>query len=153
VRTENKIELRKGLGRPVPILMVEDERDYSLLIQECIQDPREPYALRVVESGEAAIAYLNGEGKFADRAEYPFPFLILLDLKMPGTGGFGVLRWLMAHPEVKHKVKIIILSGIQSTKEIEVVYELGAQLFCPKSDTSSLQEELRRLRDSWVRLN
>jgi CheY-like chemotaxis protein len=138
---------------PVPILVVEDEPDYALLIQECIQDPSAPYLLRAVESGEAAIAYLSGDGVFADRDQYPFPFLILLDLKMPGTGGFGVLRWLLAHPEIKHKLIVIILSGIQSAKEVEVVYELGAQLFWAKADTDLLQHELRRLRDSWLRLN
>jgi CheY-like chemotaxis protein len=153
VKTEDKVEFESGLDRPLPVLMVEDESDYSLLVQECIQDPSAPCALHVVESGEAAIAYLSGQGAFADRSEFPFPFLILLDLKMPGTGGFGVLRWLMAHSEVKDRLKVIILSGVQSTKEIEVVYELGAQLFCPKSDTGSLQQELRRLRDSWLRLN
>ena len=147
------MERGRGLSKPVPILVVEDERDYALLIEECIQDPSAPYLLRAVESGEAAIAYLSGEGEFADRSQYPFPFLVLLDLKMPGTGGFGVLRWLLGHPEVKHKLTVVILSGVQSAKEIEVVYELGAQLFWAKSDTELLQRELRRFRDSWLRLN
>ena len=155
MKTEHNLEPGRGVKQPppVPILMVEDERDYALLIQETIGEPSAPYLLQVVESGEDAIAYLSGEGKFADRSEYPFPFLILLDLKMPGTGGFGVLRWLLEHPDIKHKLKVVILSGIHSRKEIEVVYELGAQLFWAKSDTDSLQEGLRRMKESWLQFN
>jgi len=153
MKRETDFEFGRGSNDPVPILLVEDESDYAFLIQDCLRDPNAPYLLRVVESGEKAIAYLSGEGEFANRTEHPFPFLVLLDLKMPGTGGFGVLRWLLAHPEVKHKLTVIILSGAQSKKEIEVVYELGAQLFWAKSDTHSLRRELRRFRESWLRTN
>ena len=148
-RWETGIVARKS----VPILMLEDEKDYADMFRDYIHDPSEPFSLNVVQSGEEAIAYLSGESVFADRSKYPFPFLILVDLKMPGTGGFGVLRWLVAHPEIKNKLYVVILSGIQSTKEIEVVYELGAALFWAKSDTERLRDELCRLRDSWIRLN
>jgi CheY-like chemotaxis protein len=72
------------------ILLVEDEPDQALLVQDALSEDNRLTLLPAVQSGEAAIAYLSGEGAFADRVAFPFPFLVLLDLHMPGIGGLGV---------------------------------------------------------------
>src|SRR2546421_5623938 len=46
------------------------------------------------------IDYLRGEADYADRTRYPFPGLLLLDLKMPKVDGFDVLSWLKTQPEL-----------------------------------------------------
>lgn len=140
----------KKTYEPVPILVVDDERDHALFIQDILRETDIPLHVQTVESGEEAVAYLSGEGRFADRSAHPFPLLILLDLRMPGMGGFGVLRWLCSHPELKQGLNIVALSSIQSSKEIEVVYELGAQYFWAKSDSAALQDRVRRVHKSWV---
>ncbi|MFO1477444.1 MAG: response regulator [Verrucomicrobiota bacterium] len=142
-----KVEMVEG--KAVPILLADDEPDCAALIQDTIRETDLPHLLHRVENGEEAIAYLSGEGPYSDRERFPFPYLLLLDLKMPGMGGFGVLRWLGRNPEVRSNLNLVILSSVQSAKEIEVVYELGAQFFCPKSDCEMLQEEMRRLSESW----
>ena len=70
--------------RPIPILVVDDEPDHARLIKEALEDMNPLYQVYVVGSGEDAIAYLAGEGQFVDRVVFPFPVLLLLDLKMPG---------------------------------------------------------------------
>ena len=142
-------KLEMETERAVPILLVEDERDYVLLIQDAFKGADFPYQLQVAQTGEEAIAYLSGEGKYVDSKEYPFPFLLLLDLKMPGVGGFGVLRWLGTHPEVRQRLNVVILSGSQSPQEIDVVFELGAHLFWPKSDCLTLTNRIRCLKRLW----
>ena len=138
------------MGKRIPILVVEDEADQAQLIQDVLQNSPTPPVVRRVESGEEAISYLAGEGKYSDRDAYPFPFLVLLDLRMPGMGGFGVLRWLCAHLEVRQKLNLIVLSSVQSSKDIEVVYELGAQFFWAKLDCDDLQARVQRIQDSWA---
>ena len=138
------------MEKQVPVLVVDDERDHALFIKDTLEDTNIPIQVHMVESGEDAIAYLSGDGRFADRNDYPFPFLILLDLRMPGIGGFGLLRWLGSHPNLKQKVNLVALSSVQSSREIEVVYELGAQYFWAKSDCKALQDQLRRLHESWL---
>jgi len=73
----------------VPILLVEDEPDLALLIQDALEDPDDIHRVHRVDCGEDAISYLAGEGKFVDRALHPFPLLVLLDLRMPGIGGYA----------------------------------------------------------------
>ena len=52
----------------------------------------------MVSDGLEAIAYMMGEGKFSDRAKYPYPTFIITDLRMPGADGFAVLEHLKANP-------------------------------------------------------
>jgi CheY-like chemotaxis protein len=137
------------MEKRVSILVVDDEQDEAQLILENLQCCDTPPQVQVVDSGEEAIAYLAGEGKYADREAFPFPFLVLLDLRMPGVGGFGVLRWLCAHQNLKQKLNLVVLSSVQSSKEIEVVYELGAQFFWPKTECGELQERVQRLQEAW----
>ncbi len=129
------------------ILLVEDEPDQALLVRDALADS-EFLLLEVVENGETAIEYLSGEGRFADRATHPFPFLMLLDLKMPRIGGFGVLRWLQSHPEVSEKLHTVVLSSFQSSKEIEMAAELGAKDYWVKSDWILLRQRIEFLKRS-----
>jgi CheY-like chemotaxis protein len=130
------------------ILLVEDEPDQALLVQDALKEDNGFTLLPVVQSGEEAITYLSGGGRFGDRAIYPFPFLMLLDLKMPGIGGFGVLRWLQVHPEVNQKLQTVVLSSAQSSKEIELAGELGLKHYWVKSDWKLLRQRIRQLKTS-----
>src|SRR5258705_11892965 len=70
------------------ILIAEDNEADVLTLRRAFKQLGFTGVLRVVEGGADAIAYLSGDGIFSDRARYPFPDLLLLDLKMPGTNGF-----------------------------------------------------------------
>jgi len=83
------------------VLLAEDDADDVLLTQIAFQKARLANPLQVVRDGEEAIDYLKGEGKFADREKFPFPILLLLDLKMPRTHGFQVLEWLRKEPKLR----------------------------------------------------
>jgi CheY-like chemotaxis protein len=63
-----------------------------LLTQIAFEKARLANPLQIVRDGEEAIAYLRGEGRFADRTRVPLPILVLLDLKMPKLDGFHVLH-------------------------------------------------------------
>jgi CheY-like chemotaxis protein len=85
----------------------------------------------VVRDGDEAVAYLNGEGKFANRDEYPLPSLLLLDLKMPNRNGFEVLDWIRRHPRLK-RMRVVVLTNSGEVTDINRSYALGANSFMVK---------------------
>src|SRR5436190_23460124 len=89
------------ISENAPVLLAEDDPDDVLLTHIAFEKARLANPLQVVRDGEEAIAYLQGEGRFADRRKYPLPILLLLDLKMPKINGFQVLEWLRHEPVLK----------------------------------------------------
>ena len=124
-----------------PILLVEDSPDDVLLIERVFNRTDLNHPLRTVTDGEKAIEYLKGLEEYSDRAAYPYPGLVILDLKMPGMGGFDVIRWMRGHPQAK-LVPIIVLSGSSEPADVNLAYELGANAFMVKPANHRALEQL-----------
>jgi len=74
---------RVGEMRNSAILLVEDDENDIRLLRCAFRNASLANPLVEVRDGQAAIQYLSGDGDYADRARYPIPFLILLDLRLP----------------------------------------------------------------------
>ncbi len=127
-------DLRYG-GRPMLcvalILLVEDRDDDVFLVRWAFNKAKILNPVQVVNRGEEAIDYLSGTGKFANRAEYPLPGLVLLDIKMPGSSGFEVLRWIRAQPEL-NGLRVVMLTSSDDIRDVNTAYRLGANSFLVK---------------------
>ncbi len=113
------------------ILIADDDRHDAELIKRVFKQSRILNSLQTVSDGEEAIAYLNGDGKFGERIAYPYPVLLLLDLKMPKKSGFDVLEWLHGRPKAKD-LAVVVLTVVTDTKDINRAYKLGANSFLMK---------------------
>src|SRR5687768_12867734 len=71
------------MNRNLLILLVEDDSNDALLVQRAFSRNGINNAVHSSVDGEDAINYLKGEGKYSDRGKYPFPSLLITDLKMP----------------------------------------------------------------------
>ncbi|HWD90939.1 MAG TPA: response regulator [Verrucomicrobiae bacterium] len=80
--------------RPLKVLHIEDSEDDAVLFTRACEAARLPVEFRRVSDGFEGVAYLEGANEFTDRVKYPFPDLIILDLKLPRMGGFDFLKWL-----------------------------------------------------------
>jgi CheY-like chemotaxis protein len=107
------------------ILAAEDEESDALLLRLAVKRAGVPNPMAVVRDGEEAIAYLNGHAPYQDRARYPLPALLLLDLNMPRLNGFDVLSWLAAHPPFKD-LPVVVLSASAQDSDIQKARRLGA---------------------------
>jgi CheY-like chemotaxis protein len=135
------------------ILLAEDEENDVLLIQRALDRARLANPVRVAEDGEAVISYLSGTGKFADRKAYPFPCLLLLDLKMPRMSGFEVIQRIRANEEWK-RLLIVVLTSSNLHPDINKAYELGANSYLVKPpDLEALVEMMKNLQSYWLITN
>src|SRR5215470_12689740 len=130
-------------GELCTILLVEDERNDVFLLQYAFETAGISNPLQVVEDGQQAIDYLGGAGKYANRAEYPMPCLILLDLKLPMKSGHDVLRWIQQQPALQMLV-VIVLSSSRNTNDVDEAYQLGARSYLVKPLTMNARLELAR---------
>src|SRR5262249_39116010 len=123
------------------------------LIRRAFDKAEIPNPLQVVRNGEEAMAYLAGEKEFANRAEFPLPKLILLDLKMPGLDGFEVLKWIRSQPGLKGLI-VVVLTSSDHIRDVNEAYSLGANSFMVKPmDFENIVELSRLLRDYWIMAN
>lgn len=135
------------------ILLVEDDPNDMLLIQRAFQKAGLREALKTVRDGEQAIDYLSGRHAYADRERYPLPFLMLLDLKMPGTDGFEVLRWARAEPELK-RLLIVVLTSSNFQVDVDRAYELGANSYLVKPvEFQEMANLIMRFEAYWTEIN
>ena len=118
-------------ARHVCNLIVEDRDDDILLIRKAFERAKLPNPVQVVRNGTEAVAYLSGEGKYANRAEYPLPVLVLLDLKMPGMDGFEVLTWIRQQDGIRG-IPVVVLTSSSEMSDVNRAYKLGANSFFVK---------------------
>jgi CheY-like chemotaxis protein len=114
-----------------PILIVEDNPDDRILLQRAFRRARLTNPVHMVTDGEEAIAYLLGEGRFADRESNPFPVLVLLDLRLPRRSGLEVLQWMREHPTLR-RLPVVVLTSSKEQSDINVAYDLGANSYLTK---------------------
>jgi CheY-like chemotaxis protein len=98
----------------------------------------------VARDGQAAKDYLAGTGEFADRARYPLPKLMLLDLKLPYLSGLDLLRWLRAQPHLAGII-VIVLTSSQAPVDLNRAFQLGANSVLEKPPTSEKIRDLARV--------
>ncbi len=134
----------------LPILVVEDNDDDVFILRRAFKDAQLDNRLHVVADGEEAVDFLAGEGKFADRSQYPFPVLVLLDLKLPLKSGLEVLAWIQKQP-FSSDVYVIVLTSSAEERDITKAYHLGARSYLTKPPTAStLCEVMTALNDSLI---
>src|SRR5882762_8461096 len=114
------------------VLLVEDDLNDIFLVKRAFKMAQIPTPLQVVTDGQEAIAYLRGDGKYADRGTYPLPQLIVMDIKMPRKSGFEVLAWVKRDEQPLRRIPIVIVSSSDNPSDINRAYELGANAYMVK---------------------
>src|SRR5437899_164540 len=131
------------------ILLVEDDENDVLIMTMALEKAGLTCPIRVARDGREAKDYLSGSGEFADRHEYPLPYLILLDLKLPRVMGLEVLKWLRERPEFDSTI-VLVLSSSPMPEDIQTAYHLGANAYLVKpSGLDKLQVMAQAIKDFW----
>jgi len=122
------------------VLVVDDSEDDRFFMRNVLH--RFPRFKLIGEmcDGEDAILYLSGRDKFRDRAQYPLPDLMLLDLKMPRKTGFDVLEWLRTRSFPG--LTVIVLSSSPLAEDVGASLSLGAHGFWTKTSDPKKQNQI-----------
>jgi len=132
------------------ILLVEDNEDHAFLIRRGLCKGPSVGPLQVVISGEEAIEYLSGTGRYSDRDEFPLPSVVLLDLELPGVSGFEVLRWIRKQTELNN-VWVVVITCSELEQDASFASILGANSFILKPrDLDSLIQMVEASRPYWL---
>jgi len=127
------------------ILIIDDDPDDANLVRRAVLGLHPKLAVQTVTSGMDLKAYLDGQGPYADREKFPYPGLILLDLRMPEMDGFEVMEWLKSHP-AHAAIPVIVLSAFDQQKNIRRAYQLGARTFLSKPiQAENIRDAIRAL--------
>ena len=111
------------------ILLIDNDVDDQFLSRLALEKVLPPGSVvNAVHSGDEAVAYMIGEGKFANREMHPFPSLVITDLKMPNGDGFDVLEFLQNNP-AWNVVPRLMFSNSDHPDDVRTAYMLGASAY------------------------
>jgi CheY-like chemotaxis protein len=137
---------RRSVGRPVEILLVEDNPGDVRLTREALREGKVRNNLSVASDGVEAIAYLRKEGEHAKAVR---PDLILLDLNLPRMDGREVLKEIKADPVLRH-IPVVVLTSSQAEEDIVRAYDLHANCYVTKPvDLDQFIRVVESIEDFW----
>ncbi|MGM0510303.1 MAG: response regulator [Thermoplasmatota archaeon] len=134
------------------MLLVEDDPNDVLLLKHAFEKLEVSLDLETFAKGEEALSFLKEADGFSEDDDH-FPYIIILDLKLPGKSGFDVLKWIREQDDLQH-VPVIILSSSAHKKDILKSYRLGANSYLVKPvNHDDLIGMVRTIKDYWLDLN
>jgi CheY-like chemotaxis protein len=126
--------LATSMNDPYTILLVDDSETDRFLMRAAFKRAKFDCRLQEVRNGQEAIAYLKGDGEYADRARFPLSAVMLLDLNMPKKSGFDVLEWVRTQRSPQ-RLSIFVLSASERAVDVERAFDLGAHAYLVKPRT------------------
>lgn len=128
----------------VTILLVEDDAGHARLIEKNLRRSNITNEIVVLSNGQQAIDYLFEESADAASRHRP-PFLVLLDLNLPGIDGYQVLRRMKGDDRSK-RIPVVILTTTDDAREVKRCYNLGCNVYITKPvDYEKFSEAIRKI--------
>jgi CheY-like chemotaxis protein len=134
-------------GRPIEILLVEDNPGDVRLTIEALKEGKVRNNLSVAKDGVEALSFLRREGSFGGSAR---PDLILLDLNLPRKDGREVLAEIKDDP-VLRRIPVVVLTTSKAEEDILRTYDLHANCYITKPvDLDQFISVVRSIDDFWL---
>ncbi|MEV0246653.1 response regulator [Nocardia sp. NPDC050712] len=136
-------------GRPIDILLVEDDPGDELMTREAFEDNKIGNTLHVARDGQEALDFLYRQGPYA---EAPRPDLILLDLNLPRYDGRQVLEKIKSDPDLNH-IPVVVLTTSAAEEDILRSYRLHANAYVTKPvDLDQFVAAIKQIDDFFVQV-
>ena len=134
-------------GRPVDILLVEDNPGDVRLTREALREGKVRNNLHCVMDGVEALTFLRREAHFSDS---PRPDLILLDLNLPRKDGRQVLAEVKSDPRLR-QIPVVVMTTSKADEDVIRSYDLHANCYIPKPlDLDHFIQVIQGIEDFWL---
>jgi CheY-like chemotaxis protein len=138
---------------PKTVLVVEDSQDDVFFVTRAFKSVGLAAPISIAEDGRKARDYLSGEGSYSDRAGFPIPSVVLLDIRMPFMSGFEVLSWIREQSSFR-TLPVIMFSSSDQECDVERAYALGANAFLVKPTRVEAYPQLASvIKQFWIDAN
>jgi CheY-like chemotaxis protein len=135
-------------GKPITILLADDDEEDRDLARDALQDSRLANEMQFAVDGQDLMDYLRREGRYADPSVHaPRPGIILLDLNMPKKDGREALAEIKADPDLR-QIPVVVLTTSKDEEDLLRSYDLGANSFITKPVTFAGLVEVMK---TWTR--
>ena len=118
-------------GKPIVILLVEDDPAHAEIVLRNFKDFRLANRIMHVEDGQAALDYLYRKGEFSDPQTSPRPHIVLLDLRLPKVDGLEVLKQIKSDQDL-HSIPVVILTTSEAETDRVKAYDCHANSYLVK---------------------
>jgi CheY-like chemotaxis protein len=133
-------------GRPVEILLVEDNPGNVRLMVEALKEGKVHNKLSVVDDGEKALAFLRREGNYTNVMR---PDIIWLDLNLPKKDGREVLAEIKRDSSLK-RIPVVVLTSSKAEQDILKSYDLHANCYVYKPvELEQFVTVVKSIEDFW----
>ena len=126
------------------VFVVENSADHIYQLEQAFRAASLPIDLKIARYGNEAVLYLKGVGIYADRATYPLPKVILLDLDLPDGSALAVLGWIRQQTDL-FGVSVLATGHPTKRELIDEARKLGALAWFAKNDFGGLIHTVQSL--------
>lgn len=138
---------RELVGRPMEILLIEDNFTDAALTIRALERGQVRHRLTLVRDGAEALEFLRRQGRFA-RA--PRPDLILLDLNLPRIDGRELLSDLKSDEDLS-AIPVVIMTGSEDYEDELRSQRLNVEGYVTKPvDMPKFLSIVKELKDYWM---
>ena len=139
--------MSNGIGRPVEILLVEDNPGDVRLTEEALKEGKVLNNIHLANDGVEAVSFLQQEGKYTDAVR---PDLILLDLNLPKKDGREVLMEIKKD-EALRRIPVVVLTTSRAEEDIIRTYDYHANCYITKPvDFDQFIKVIKSIEDFWL---
>ena len=133
-------EVSASASLAMRVFLVEDNPEHSFIAVRVLQQLLgESSEVIVAENAEEALTLID------QFTEHDRPDLVLVDLRLPDSGGFDVLSAARSHEACAHVPAFVLTSSLYD-QDVALSYHLGAAaVLCKPLSRANLREELVRI--------
>lgn len=113
------------------VLYADDDENDVFFMERAFSKLKLRRALRVVTNGREAVGYLTAAAGPAERAKFPVPDLVCLDVKMPEMSGLEVLKWVRGQAKWR-TLPVVMFSSSTLRRDVEFARAFGANAYLVK---------------------